>query len=303
MSYEIVKHALDANAFKTGTASAGFINPEEWNKMLIARADSQLVVSKMGMIYTDLLNQPGDTLNITVKAAAVEASDLTETDAVAIDALTYSQVVFSPTERGAAYQLTDKEARRSFFNVMSDMINELGYRLALKKENLVISTLTSGAGNAVVANGVVATDLAATDTIDEADILSARKAIKVDHYTPTDLIVGVEQEADLLALSVFNDASKYGSRDAILGGFIAEAFGVSIHWSDLINPTANRSKALMLGVNGAGQKSFGICLKSLPSIATERFERGRYTDVVAVEDYDVKVLQANAICTIETYAA
>ena len=49
--------------------------------------------------------------------------------------------------------------------------------------------------------------------------------------------------------------------------------------------------------------AFGIAQKRNPYLETEYHARERYTDIVAVEDYDIKVLRANGICTIETYAA
>lgn len=305
-NYELVQKAIDASGFQLGGTSAtyaGYINPDIWNKTLLEHTESQIVVAKMGRVYNDLLGQPGEVLNVQIDAEPTEASAIDESADVSIDALTFSQVVFTPTEYGAAYQVSDKEARRSFFDLMQNITKKLGYRMALKKEKLVVALLQASAGNAIVANGVASSAIASSDTLDEADIVNARKEIKLDKYVPTKLIIGVEQEASLLKLSVFNDASKYGSRDAILGGFIGAAFGVEIYWSDLIAASDSKAKAVMLGVSKTGEEAFGICQKSLPAIETQRFARGRYTDFVGVEEYEVKVLHANAICTIETYAA
>lgn len=305
-NFEFVEKAIDASGFQLGGASAtsaGYINPDIWNRTLLSHTESQLVVAKMGMTYNDLLNQPGEVLNVQIDAEPTEASALTETVDVPIDALSFTQVTFTPTEYGAAYQVSDKEARRSFFDLMQNIVTKLGYRMALKKEKLVVALLQANAGNAVVANGVASSAIASTDTININAIVNARKEIKKDKYVPTDLIIGVEQEADLLKLSNFNDVSKYGSRDAILGGFIGRAFGVDIYWSDLITPSSSKAKAIMLGVSKTGEKAFGIANKKTASIETERHARGRYTDFVGVEEYQAKVLHANAICTIETYAA
>jgi len=303
MSEEIIQRAIDSNGFMTSAASAAYINPEVWNKEVLRFQESMLVVTKLGKTYKDLMANPGDTLNISVDAEPTAASDLTESTDVAIDALTFGQVQFTPTERGKAYQLHDKERRRTFIDLMSNVTMKLGYALALKKETLVISTVVAGAGNAVVANGVVSSNIASNDTIDEADILNARAEIKKDKYTPTDLIVSVGQERSLLGLSLFNNADKFGGREAVLGGKIGFAFGVNIYWSDLVAPTSNVSKAIMLGMSQGGEPAFGIAQISNPSIERQREALGRYTSIVAVEDYDVKVLHANAICTIETYDA
>ena len=303
LTYEVIDRAIASNGWISSTTSAGYVQPEQWNKDVLLFKQSQLVVAKMGREYKDLMKQKGDTLNVTVDAEPTNASALTETVDVPIDELTFTQVVFTPTEYGAAYQVHDKASRRTFMDMMGNITTKLGYRLALKMEKLVIAALHAGAGNAVVANGVDASAIASSDAIDELDILGARAEIKKDKFVPTDLIISIGQEYSLLGNSLFNNADKFGARDAVLGGFIGEAFGVKIHWSDLIAPTANRTKALMLGKNRNGEESFGIAVISEPKIETQRFARGRYVDVVAVEDYQVKVLHANAICTIETYDA
>ena len=229
-TYEVIDRAIDSTSgWISSTTSAGYVQPEQWNKDVLMFKQSQLVVAKMGRVYKDLMKQKGDTLNVTVDAEPTEASALTETVDVPIDALTFTQVVFTPTEYGAAYQVHDKAARRTFIDMMQNITQKLGYRLALKMEKLVISALTAGAGNSVVANGVVASNIASTDEIDENDILAARAEIKKDKYVPTDLIISVGQEKSLLGNSLFNNADKYGARDAVLGGFIGEAFGVKVH--------------------------------------------------------------------------
>lgn len=303
MEQEIVGRAIDSNGFMTSAASAAYINPEEWNKDVLRFKEAQLVVTKMGRMYKDLMANPGDTLNITVDGDAADASALTESTDASISALTMTQVQFTPTEYGVAYQVHDKERRRTFMDLMQNVTSKIGYALAEKMENLVITAVTDGAGNAVVANGVAASDIASSDALDENDILAARAEIKKDKFVPTDLIVSVGQELSLLGNSLFNNADKYGARDAVLGGFIGEAFGVKVHWSDLVSPTASRTKALLLGKSKSGEESFGIAVIKDPSIEVERQALGRYTSIIGVEDYEVKVLHANAICTIETYDA
>ena len=303
---ELIKNAIDASGFQLGGASAtsaGHINPDIWNKKLVDYQSQNIVVSNLGKTYNDLLGQPGEILNVQIDAEPSEANALTESADVSIDALSFSQIVFTPTEYGAAYEVSDKEARRSFFSLMDNIVSKLGYRLALKKENLVISTVTTGAGNVVVANGGTAGSLGSGDTMDEDDIMDAMTAIRKAKYTPKDLVVAVEQLGSLMKLSTFKQAYAYGGREVILGGKLGEIYGLNVMWSNGITPSSNEADALLLGVSGSGEPSFGICQKALPAIKTQYFARGRYTDFVAVEEYDIKVLHANAICKITTYAA
>lgn len=304
--YEFIKNSIgyDSSAFGLqGNTSATYVNPDIWNRTLLDHEKANLVIMQFARQYNDLLNAPGETLNVTIDAEPTSASALTESVIVPIDTLTFTQVTFTPTEYGAAYQVTDKEARRSFVDLMSNITKKLGYRLALKKDSLATALLQASAGNVLTANGVVSSAIASSDTIDTDDIINAKKLLKADKYTPKALIVAIEQEASLMKLSDYKAAYAFGGRDVILNGQLGHAVGVDIYSTTQIAPSTNKAKAIMLGVNGNGEESFGICNKALPTIRTQRWERDRVTDFVAVEEYDIKVLHSNGICTIESYAS
>jgi len=299
---EFIMKAYDGDAFTTAQTSAGYINPEIWNKEVLVHVKENLVVAPLGKQYTDLLNKEGDTLNITVGVEPAAAAAVAESAAVGITAYEKTQVVFSPSEYGAAYQLTNKEKSRAFINLMQDMTAQLGYQLALKKDDVCVALLQASAGNTVVANGVASSDIASSDTLDYDDIVNGKKAIMIDKLIPKYLIVGAEQYADLLKLQAFRDASQFGG-DIAKNGFIGRVSGLDVFWTTQIAAAASKAKAIMLGVDGSGVSPFGICQKSNPYIETEYHALERYTDIVAIEDYDVKLLRANGICTIESYAA
>ena len=306
---EFIKNAISAAGFQLGgvsATSAGYVNPDIWNMKLLDFQRENLVVAKLGKVYNDLLNVPGEVLNVSVDAEPTSASELTETNDVTIDALSFTQVVFTPTEYGAAYQVSDKEARRAFFDVMSNITAKIGYRMAVKKEKIAINVLQVGAGNRVIANNVVASDIASTDTIDEDDIANAATLIRADNYMPRQLVISAMQLGDLMKISTFKQAYAYGGREVILGGKLGVVYGLEVIWSNLIAKAlggagATSARALVLGTSGTGEESFGVCQKSNPKISTQYFALGRYTDFVGVEEYDVKVLHANAICTIQSY--
>lgn len=304
--YEFIKNSIgfDSSAFQLqGNTSAAYVNPDIWNRTLLDHEKANLVTMQFARVYNDLLNAPGETLNVTIDAEPTAASALTESVIVPIDTLSFTQITFTPSEYGAAYQVTDKEARRSFVDLMSNITKKLGYRMAVKKDALAVALLQASAGNSIVANGVDSSAIASSDTLDTDDIINAKKELKKDKYTPKALIVAVEQEASLMKLSDYKAAYAFGGREVILNGMLGHAVGVDIFSTTQIAPGSSKAKAILLGVNGNGEESFGICVKSNPTIRTQRWERDRVTDFVAVEDYDIKVLHANGICTIETYAS
>ena len=300
-SGEFIAKAYDANAFTTVQTSAGYINPEIWNKEVLVYVQDNLVVAPLGKNYSDLLDKPGDTLNITIGVTPTVGADVAESADVAVVAYAKTQIVFTPSERGSAYELTNKEKSRAFIPLMQDMVAQLGYSLALKKDDLCISICTSGTGNAVIANGVDSTAIASSDTIDYDDIVNARTLIREDKLMPYAIVVGVEQYGSLLKLSEFRDASKFNSNVAKTG-FIGRIAGLEVYETTQIVGESNSIKALMFAKDGAGVPAFGIAQKKNPYIETRYLPLGRYTEIVAVEDYDVKVLRANGICTIESYS-
>jgi len=297
-----IAKAYDANAFTTAQASAGYINPEIWNKEVLMALENNLVLANLGKKYDDLLMKEGDTLNITVGVTPASGSTVAESSAISVAAYSKTQVVFTPSERGLAYQLTNKEKDRSFINLMQDMTSELGYSLAVEKDTKCKAILYAGFGNSIISNGVVSSAIASSDTIDYDDIVNASTAIRQDHLIPKYLVVGDEQYGDLLKLAAFRDASQFNGEVAKTG-FLGKVAGLEVYSTDAIIGSSNVIKAIVLGVDKKGVPSFGIAQKRNPYIETEYHALERYTDIVAVEDYDAKVLRANGICLISSYSA
>jgi N4-gp56 family major capsid protein len=300
---ELVMNAIDSNGFQSTATAAGYINPELWNNQVLRHIEDTIIVAKYAKVYNDILGAPGDTLNITINGAPAAAAAVDESADVSIAVYATTQVVFSPTEYAFAYALSDKEARRAFYDVASDMASKIGYALALQRDTLAVALLQASAGNAVVSDGVVASNLASSNTLDWDDIVNARTEILKDKLIPKVLIVSPGQLGQLMKNSAFRDASQFGGRETVLGGEIKMLGGLTVLYSTLIAPSTNRTKAIVLGVDMSGEPAFGVANKASPTIRSQRFELGRYTNFVGSEEYQFKVLRANGICTIESYEA
>ncbi len=300
---ELVMNAIDSSGFQSTAAAAGYINPELWNKQILAFLEAQLVVANKAKTYDDILGAPGDAFNVTINSTPTAASAVAESADVGITAYAVTTVQFAPTEYAYAYQLSDKESRRSFYDIQSDMVSKIGYALALNRDNAAVTLLTAGAGNAITANGVVSSAIASTDTLDYEDVVNGASAIRADFLIPKYLIVSVGQAGDLSKLSTFYKVDESGSSQTLRGGKLGSIYGLEVFWTTQIAPGSSKSKALMLGVDQNGVPSFGIGRKQLPTVRTERHELGRYTDIVGVEEWDMEILRANGICTIESYDA
>lgn len=301
---EIVMNAIDSNGFQSTATAAGYINPEVWNRQVLAFLEANLVVEPLGKKYMDLLDAPGDTLNVTINSTPAAANAVAESDDVTISSYAVTQVVFSPTEYAFAYSISDKQARRAFYDVAMDMTRKIGYALALKRDTAAVTLLQDGAGNEVVANNVASSAVASSDTLDFDDVVRAATEIRKDKLIPRQLIISAGQVGDLSKSSLFAQTLPQGGDTTnVLGGKIGRIYGLDVYWTTQISPSDNKSKAIMLGVDQFGEPSFGVAYKANPRVRSERHELGRYTDFVGVEEWDMQVLRANGICTIESYDA
>ncbi len=298
---ELIKRSLDTeNAFISSDAEATAVNPEIWDRQLMEYQEKNLVVAPQAEQF-DFRNA-GSDYTVTIDEAPSAASELTETTDISISSFATRQKTFTPSEYGAAYQLTRKEAVRAFFNVAERMTRKLGYKLAVKKDNIAVDTIYNGAGNTILANGKTATsDLTDTDTLNYELITKGIKNIETDVYTPTKLIISYTQKQQLLNLGTINKANEFGTRDAIQRGLVGELFGLQIIASHSIVPESSVAKAIMLGETQTGEQAFGMATKRDPIIEREYHARGRYWDIVAHEEYDFKVLHSDAIELLATY--
>lgn len=303
---ELIKRAIGANGLTSAGAEGTAINPNIWDTRLREFEQANLVFTNLAEQFD--LRGPGADLKVTIDDAPSAAAALVETDDVTVSTFSTRNITFTPTEQGAAYQLSDKEMRRAFFNVMERMTKKLGYSLALRKDSLGITEAKTNATHSVLANDVAAaTDLASTDTLGYAEIIDAARKIENSHYRPVALVMNNYQKAQVLKLDKVNKANEFGTRDAVARGLIGELFGLELYATTQISNEASAesdtAKAIMLGESGTGEKAVGYAVKADPVVETEYHALGRYRDIVAVEEYDWAVLHPGAICTIQTYSA
>ncbi len=298
---EFVQRAYDANAFTTATATAGYVNPEIWEKELLVHVKSKLVMANLGKNYDMRGGDNGDVLHVTVGVEPTEAAAVAESADVAVQAYTKTTIAFTPSEKGTAYQMTNKEKDRTFISLMQDMVEQLGYALSKKVDTDIVTLVTASAGNAVTVNSVAYTALAASDTLNYNTVVLGKVAVMNDKLFPKYLVVNPTQYGQLLSDSQFKEFDKFGEPVAKTG-FIGMIAGLEVFVTNQIPIASSASKALILGEDDMGVSSFGIAVKRDPYIETEYHALGRFTDVVAVMDYDVKMLRVNGACTVGSWA-
>lgn len=303
MKRELIKRSFDANAFLAQSAEGAAVNPEMWDMRLREYQEKNLVITGLAEQFD--FRGPGVDYKVTIDNPPTAAADVAETDAIAIQANSTRNVVFDPTERGSGFEVSTKELVRSFFNVMERFSKKLGYSLAQRKDAFALSVVYDAvpAAHAIVANNVASSAITSDDTMNYASITSAKRVIEKKLYRPEVLLVNVSQEEQLLNLGTIHKADEFGTRAAIERGVIGSLFGLLVVKSDSIPITDNKSKAIVMGTTKSGERALGYAIKRDPVMEMERDVKLRRTILVAHEDYDFKVLHADALATIETYAA
>lgn len=299
---ELIKQAIDSsNGFFSTQAEAVAVNPALFDYKLRDFVRQNVVITPLAEQFD--FTGPGATWKVTIDDEPSAAALLTETVDVTVSAFSTGNVTFDPVEYGVRYQLSYAEAARSFFNVSERMINKIGYQMAIKKDNLAYAELVAGVGTSVFANSKSASsDIASTDTLNLADILTAIATMKVAKMRPTTLIVSPIQEKQLMSITTLQQANTFGTRTVVGEGVVGTLFGLSVVMSHSVTTSpSNRSKAIILGVTGSGEKSFGYAQKRLPMIETFRNIAGRFVDFVGTEEYDFATLHSSGIYAITTY--
>lgn len=289
---------LDANAVLASGSSA--LNPNIWDTRIRDFEEKLLIITPLAEQFD--FRGAGVDYKVTIDSRPSAAGALTETVDVSISTFSTRSVTFTPTEYGAAYQLTRKEAVRAFFNVAERMTRKLGYALAEKKDGLAVAILQSCATSTVMVNSKTQTsDLASTDTLNYETITRAALTVEDLYYMPDSLLINNKVKKSILDISGVTDVSKFGTRSAIEQGLLGELFGLKIYVSPIIGTTSHVTKSIVMGRSRTGEAAFAYAIKRDPIIEREYHALGRYWDVVAHEEYDFQCLHPDAICLIASY--
>jgi len=297
--YNIAK-ALETNAFGTTVASAAYINPELWLAKIEDFAKANIVMEPLGRVYTELVGQAGDTLNLQF-SAEISAAALNESTAITPTAITYTQVQFSPSEYGLAVALTRKERIRSINDIMSEKTRDMGYALGKLKDTNIFTALASTTISTVTPNSVDVSAIASSDTMDTDAIADAQAALKNSDEEPKYLVIHPYQEKALMKVSDFIDASVYGGREVVLNGEIGRYLGLRVLVTTQVaaNTTTSTAKDAFV----LGQDAFGVAYKMGITFNSEYKVLEREFVLAAVEEYDIELIRAARACRITAYAA
>ena len=299
----MIKKAFDTSAWTyIGNTYGQAVAPAMFDERVSEYQKKNLVVTPLARQVD--FRRPGSTWTVTVDVAPSASALTAETAGAAVSAITNRQVTFTPVEYTKKYEGSYTEMEDGFLDFMGNATEKIGYSMGTQIDAKCVSTLYSGATTTILTNGIsAATDIASTDTFTLDSIVDARKTIGKLLYRPYALIMGRDQEADILKLDDIYNANKFGTRDAIANGLIGSLYGFDLYVSDNITATANIEYAIALGKTNTGEPAFAVAQARDPMVEFDKDISFRQSIVVGSERYDVKVIHPNAVCLIGSYVA
>ena len=160
----------------------------------------------------------GFTVGDKAENTIASASTITyATDQIALSKHKYVQML---VEDIANYQATPDVTQNMLIRAAKDM--------ALQIDVDIIAQLML-ASAAAPDHQIVFIDTV-NDVIAKGDFLAARKLLRTQNVSvqETNILVGPEKEAEMLALADFIDASKFGSAEPIQNGVIGKIYGMKV---------------------------------------------------------------------------
>ncbi len=198
---------------------------------------SSLVVK--GVKTVEIPRAGGFTVASKAENTQADASAITwSTDSIALDQHKYIQWLI---EDIASEQSVLAINEQNVMRAAKDMARDVDQFLI----NLLEATSASAPDHRVA--------YANTTTIAEADILGARELLINQFIDPSELVLAVapSQESEMLQLSNFIDASKYGSAGALSNGEIGKVFGATV----IVHNDVENLKSLMFHKSAVGYAS------------------------------------------------
>lgn len=171
-----------------------------------------------GAKSVDLPRSGGWTVGTKSENTAADASAITySADTIAFDKHRYIQ-----------WLNEDIADRQAIIALVQDQLKKAGADMGTDADSLVVDQLKL-ASSSTPDHQIVFIDTA-TDVVARADVLASRKLLMDQFINPRECFIGVgpEKEKELLNISDFIDASKYGSNEPIMNGEIGKIYGMKV---------------------------------------------------------------------------
>ena len=171
--------------------------------------------------------RPGmDRLDIP-RFTALPVEDVTEGTALTQNVSTIAtDKLLMEINEAIHWSVSDRSMIQDKVNISVQIVKDAAKQLAASIDNKIVDTLILA--SATGPDHIVA--WATPSVIAIADIVNARKLLNIQNVPQTDrfMLVGPDQEANLLNIDNFISAEKYGSRDALVNGEVGRIMGFTV---------------------------------------------------------------------------
>lgn len=187
------------------------------NSILLPTATNYTALAVPGASSIKLPRSGGFSVGTKSENTAVDAQVIT----YAADSITFSH-------RTVQFLIEKLAQKQSVVDVVQDAVMKATKALALDLDVKVLAELAQASASAPDHQLVFADT--SGDVVAKSDILNARRLLINQNVNPREcfIAVGSEKEAELLAISDFIDASKYGSNSPIMLGEIGMIYGMKV---------------------------------------------------------------------------
>lgn len=195
--------------------------PELWSRKSVALLREKIVVPQLvRRDFSEDLAQMGDTVN-TRKPAKMTAGDVdTSTGVSVMDVSATNIAVTLDTHKHTTFKISDREASRSFQNLVDEFLDPAMLALANAVDVSLLSLYTD------VSTVVSYTSAGAWKTL----VSTARQELN-SNMAPEQmryLVLSDDDEADLFNLDLITKANESGARDGFLNGFVGRFKGFDL---------------------------------------------------------------------------
>lgn len=163
------------------------------------------------------------------RSAGFTVGDKSENVSVDAQAVTYASDTISLDQHRTVQFLVEKIAdKQAVPAIVEDMIMKAMKAMALDADEKIIAELRL-ASSAAPDHEIVFNDTVNND-LELVDILEARRLLQVQNINPQEcyMAIGPDKEKDMLAISDFVHAEKYGSAEGLVNGEIGKLFGLKV---------------------------------------------------------------------------
>lgn len=288
-------------ASDTGTSDVSGVINEVISKRVELAARPKRVFRDLITVNTDLLNKSGDVVHIPLRET-LTASAIAEHGTVSPSTFTYGTcLTLTPSEFATGVAISQQSIERGVVNILEGVAQEIGEGLAQCEDIEVRTALNTGTIAIYGGDATGTADIEVGDRLTPELFSRAILRVRESDYEPTDCVIGPSQQYSLSTYPQFSNAAMWGGTDVLKTGYVPQYMGVKIHTSTNIEKLdgglgTNVSYSVCYMFNG--KRACAIGLKSNPQIRREYKVLERKHVIVGSMDFDVGLLNSDALVKI-----